>query len=272
MAIYVCSDIHGQYALYEEMLKKIHFSDDDFLYIIGDVVDRGSDSMKLLLDVMNRPNMELLLGNHELMMHDHLTRTDYDRIRGDRKGEYWLYDCNGGKKSKREYLKLSDTTQKEILDYIKGLYLQRELHVNGSTILLSHSYFLADEPDVKWADVDWETAFDVVWCSPWRRWEYAPMSAYGEDKRFHVIGHVPVQMVFGWDVRYETEGVIPKDLERHCIDIENNILNIDYGCARLGVPDFGTEIYSLCCLNLEEFTKDHEKGFVFIRPDVTVVE
>ena len=37
--IYVMSDLHGCYDKYERMLKKISFSKDDILYILGDVVD-----------------------------------------------------------------------------------------------------------------------------------------------------------------------------------------------------------------------------------------
>ena len=38
---YVMSDIHGMGALLEEMLEKIHFSGEDVLYILGDMIDLG---------------------------------------------------------------------------------------------------------------------------------------------------------------------------------------------------------------------------------------
>lgn len=41
MAHYVMSDIHGEADRFHAMLEKIHFSDDDTLYILGDVIDRG---------------------------------------------------------------------------------------------------------------------------------------------------------------------------------------------------------------------------------------
>ena len=49
------------------MLEKIRFSDNDILYILGDVVDRGPEPAKILLDMMKRPNVVPLLGNHEAM-------------------------------------------------------------------------------------------------------------------------------------------------------------------------------------------------------------
>ena len=47
------------------MLEYIHFGDEDFLYIIGDAVDRGEEPIPLLRYIMEQPNMELLMGNHE---------------------------------------------------------------------------------------------------------------------------------------------------------------------------------------------------------------
>lgn len=42
--------------------------DNDTLYIIGDVIDRGSSGIAILRDIMKRTNVELLLGNHEWML------------------------------------------------------------------------------------------------------------------------------------------------------------------------------------------------------------
>ncbi|MBR6834691.1 MAG: metallophosphoesterase, partial [Oscillospiraceae bacterium] len=53
--VYVMSDIHGEYDKYRRMLEKIRFSDNDILYILGDVVDRGPEPAKILLDMMKRP-------------------------------------------------------------------------------------------------------------------------------------------------------------------------------------------------------------------------
>ena len=39
--LYVMSDIHGEYERYLAMLEQIAFSQDDTLFVLGDVVDRG---------------------------------------------------------------------------------------------------------------------------------------------------------------------------------------------------------------------------------------
>lgn len=63
---YVCSDIHGMYGTYCSVIKKL--KENDTLFILGDVIDRGSQGIKILQDIMSRPNVRLLMGNHEYMM------------------------------------------------------------------------------------------------------------------------------------------------------------------------------------------------------------
>ena len=67
MATYVTSDIHGEYDLFIRLLEKIQLKDDDTLYVLGDVVDRGPHPIKILLKLMEMPNVLCLVGNHELM-------------------------------------------------------------------------------------------------------------------------------------------------------------------------------------------------------------
>ena len=68
MATYVISDIHGEYGKFMELLDMIHFSDEDILYVLGDVVDRGKNPVKTLLKMMEMPNVIPIAGNHEQMM------------------------------------------------------------------------------------------------------------------------------------------------------------------------------------------------------------
>ena len=59
------SHIHGEYDKYIAMLEKIGFSDDDTMYILGDVIDRKPCGIDILMNIMQRPNVVMLLGNHE---------------------------------------------------------------------------------------------------------------------------------------------------------------------------------------------------------------
>lgn len=67
---YVISDLHG-YPLkkLKKLLEKAAFSDNDFLYILGDVIDRNGDGgVEMLRWLLEQPNVQLILGNHEAML------------------------------------------------------------------------------------------------------------------------------------------------------------------------------------------------------------
>ena len=73
--IYAMSDLHGCYDKYIKMLEKINFNDNDMLYILGDIVDRGPDCIKIFLDIYNRKNVVALRGNHDFLAHHLLYET-----------------------------------------------------------------------------------------------------------------------------------------------------------------------------------------------------
>ncbi len=63
--IYICSDIHAEYDLFIKLMKAINFSDHDIMYIGGDIIDKGNDSIRLMQFIMNSPNIHTIIGNHE---------------------------------------------------------------------------------------------------------------------------------------------------------------------------------------------------------------
>ena len=65
MAVYVMSDLHGNYDVFMSVLKKINLTFDDYLFENGDVVDRGVDGIKILQYMMMQPNIYPIMGNHE---------------------------------------------------------------------------------------------------------------------------------------------------------------------------------------------------------------
>ena len=47
--IYVISDLHGYpFERFTALLKEVDFSENDFLYVLGDVVDRGRRALSLV--------------------------------------------------------------------------------------------------------------------------------------------------------------------------------------------------------------------------------
>jgi len=63
--LYVMSDPHAQYGLFEELLHKIGFGPEDELIICGDIIDKGPDSIRLAQRVFRTPNIHCIMGNHE---------------------------------------------------------------------------------------------------------------------------------------------------------------------------------------------------------------
>lgn len=64
--ILVTSDIHGHLNHFTQILKKAEFSDDDLLIIIGDIIEKGPESLKTLrylMDLYKRGNVIVLAGN-----------------------------------------------------------------------------------------------------------------------------------------------------------------------------------------------------------------
>jgi serine/threonine protein phosphatase 1 len=92
---YCISDVHGCYDELMRLLKKIDFSADDTLYLLGDIIDRGPNSIKCLEFARTTPNVIFILGNHEQMLLDYFTGKEK---------EVWLQ--NGGDKTLKEAKKM----------------------------------------------------------------------------------------------------------------------------------------------------------------------
>lgn len=77
MSTYVCSDIHGQFDAWLDALVKsnIDLSSGDELIILGDLIDRGEESLacvEMAFELMDRypGQVTYLMGNHEKMFLD----------------------------------------------------------------------------------------------------------------------------------------------------------------------------------------------------------
>lgn len=67
MSTYVIGDIHGCYDKLQDMIYNvIRFSDSDTLYMVGDYIDRGDQSVEVMQWLENLPdNIYPVLGNHD---------------------------------------------------------------------------------------------------------------------------------------------------------------------------------------------------------------
>ena len=138
--VYCISDIHGEIDRFHTMLEKINFSENDTLYIIGDVIDRYPGGVDLLKEVMETPNMVMLLGNHEQMCLD--TLGPYNVW-----GSKSLWQQNGGSSTYRELLYVcTPSERRKIINFLLKLPDHLDITVNGQKFHLVHG-FPSDNPD-----------------------------------------------------------------------------------------------------------------------------
>jgi serine/threonine protein phosphatase 1 len=248
MAVYVVSDLHGQYGMFQKLLEKVNFCDDDQLYMLGDAIDRGSDGIKILQHVMYAPNMHFLIGNHELMMltsvaQDGTASTDFDKLPG-RNADLWIH-YNGGNKTYFQYKRLKKEERLKVLEWLWSCPLSSQIEVNGQSFVLTHSFFSFDKMEVPCRKIDYRTAWDIVWDSPFRFDLYVSTREYSKYESFlFIIGHVPTYHAG------EKEGERP--LSSYRVD---NIIDIDGGCARHNSEDGWRKGGIILRLNdMKEFT------------------
>ena len=166
MAHYVMSDLHGEIRCFHAMLEKIQFSDEDRLLILGDVVDRGPDPIGLLKEIMDMPNAEMLLGNHEYMMLQYMSpeATEIDHRRWNRNGNGPTLDG---------FRALTEEQQGEVLDFL----MTRPDHLE--TIVAGRSFFLVH-------GFPGENTYERVWKRP------EPDTTNPVPGHRLIVGHTPV--------------------------------------------------------------------------------
>jgi serine/threonine protein phosphatase 1 len=85
---YICADIHGHFSLLENYLREVNFNyTTDRLFSLGDLIDRGDESPKVL-EYLAQPWFYAILGNHEVMLLNAFDRNDLNVYR-------WWYHWGG---------------------------------------------------------------------------------------------------------------------------------------------------------------------------------
>lgn len=139
---YVMSDLHGQYEAYRQMLDKILFCSNDTLYILGDFVDRGSGGIRILLDVMERPNVECLIGNHDWTLASLLGKQKQLLARLGKEKTidlFRLWFSDGGRPTYEAFTALNSETKKALLRFIADMHYYMEITVNGQAFFMAHT-------------------------------------------------------------------------------------------------------------------------------------
>lgn len=163
---YVISDLHGDYDAYLGMLEQIHFTKNDVLYILGDVIDRGKDPIALLKQIKNQDNVIFLIGNHEDMMLKALKKIGSNLEELSTSVEMKRWGRNGGMATLEQFIQLDESDQKELIHFLENAWLViPQLLVGEKCYYLVHAcpgenYYL--EP-MKYGDATNEEIHQMLW-------------------------------------------------------------------------------------------------------------
>ncbi len=191
---YIISDIHGCYEEYKKLLEKIGFSDDDELFILGDAMDRGKESIKVIMDIMPRPNVTYILGNHDHMMicalenlSVEITEESIESLTEETMLSYcdWLQE--GGSNTARQFMALSRSERADVLDFLQNASLYELIDRNGVLYVLVHAGI--SDFDIN-KEMDEYDAYGFLW----ERTDYS-RNYFESDKIKLVTGHTPTALI-----------------------------------------------------------------------------
>ena len=225
---YILADPHGCYDSWRALLEKIRFSHEDTLYVLGDVVDRGPEPIRLLQDMMGRPNVVLLLGNHDFACYhlmrrlaQEVTEDNWDRVlSAELLEQYTAWQADGGAVTARQFRRLPRQEREELLDYLSEASVYEVLRQGTERYILAHAgvaNFTEDRPLE-----DYELSDFLVGRADYSR-------RYFSSRHIHLVtGHTPTMMIHGKPEVYQGNGHIALDcgcvfggqLAAYCLETE----------------------------------------------------
>ena len=194
MAVYVMSDLHGNYEGFMSILEQIKFSEEDELYVDGDIVDRGKGGIKILQYMMMQPNIYPIIGNHEYALMQvldfvtqEITEETISKIDEKTLQNIIEYQNIGGQVTLDEFHKLSKEEQQDIMEYLKEFAAYEEISVKGNKFVIIHAGFIHFRPERKLDDYQ---LYELIFKAP----DYEKV--YFMDK-YLVTGHLPTRAIEG---------------------------------------------------------------------------
>ncbi len=227
---YVMSDLHGCYKEYKKMLEMIHFSENDILFVLGDICDRGNDGISILFDMMRHDNIYPILGNHDYLAAILLRKgweidqtKDVDKINEELILQFRAWMIDGGKPTIEAFQNLSDEQKEMVLEYFEEFSLYEEIVVNDCSFIMVHAGFSHYEKGKKLDDYSLN---DLIF-------EGNDLNQIYYEDHIVIVGHTPTVMI---DKNYAGK-----------IYHQNNGYWIDCGCV------FGYSLGCLCLDTMETF-------------------
>lgn len=245
MATYVISDIHGCKNEFDAMLKKIDFSDEyDDLWIDGDVCDRGPDSIPLLQEIMSRPAMHFIYGNHDVWLAKYAQelidgKDDPTSINMTEDLMCWLH-YNGGYKTADQFMDLETRDCYDIKLYLEqNRTFYKELNIHGRKFLIVHAGISDDYYD---GPIQMDAIPESILV-----WSHIGIDDNPFNDRTMIVGHSPT---FTYGLQYDNRIIHGKN---------DTILHIDCGCV------FGRSLGCVRLDDMKEFYIPSEEPYIRMR-------
>lgn len=225
--IYVMSDIHGNISNFKSIMNQINLQSSDTLYILGDVIDRYPYGIEILNEIIDKPNIKMLLGNHEYMMLNALT----NKHPSSKKRDLILWYQNSGKITHEAFLKLDKQKQEKIITYLESLPINIDITV-GTT-----NYKLVHASPIELYNKDFYYRYrDEIEFAVWNRILYK-----NDSDRVIIFGHTTTN-------RFQTNKPL-------CICFTKHMIAIDCGSGH------ENELFGgrLACLRLDDMKEYYSK-------------
>ncbi len=209
---YAISDIHGCYNTFVHLLEQeIKLQYNDELYLLGDYIDRGPDSKKVIDHIMQLKEegyqVHPLRGNHEDML--------LNAFISERDNEFWI---NFGGNTTLESFGVEDVT--ELPEKYVDFFRQLDFFVKLDDYLLVHAGFNFEVID----------PFKDVHAMMWVR-NFEPNKLFTGNRTI-VHGHTPTPIIDIWQ-SLQADPLL--------------VVSIDAGCAHIHKEEMGF----LAALNLD---------------------
>lgn len=208
---YVVSDIHGCGITFTALLEKINLQKSDSLYILGDMINRGKHSKKVIKTILNLKNsgykVFCIRGNHEQFLIAEMNfnnRLQFKQI-SERLHLEWL---------------LKKANPLEIKEKYFNFFNSLPFYIVCGNYILSHAGFDFSTPKYLenfYAMLQIRNATDFTFIT---------------DNKIFIHGHTPIRL---------------SEIENSIIN-KKQIINIDNGCV---YNDIDLQKGNLFCLNLK---------------------
>ena len=185
--IYIIGDVHGHYNELISLINKLPNKFDSKICFVGDLIDRGPDSKKVV-DLVKKYNYDCVLGNHEQMCIE-FRGNPYNMTGGYSQSILNPFGSNGGVSTLDSYGDL-ELLQNDIETFFTKLPIFKHYSIknrDGKSLIVTHSCCLNYVNDIKDFDnLDYIDADDIMWN---RDIQYGYNHIKNSKDYFNIFGH-----------------------------------------------------------------------------------